>query len=239
MDQKIYTLIWIFIYLSFDIKNFFFSHHCPTGFETQPWPKRLSLSIDIFVFASSALLTPGLNQIGVAGGLPAQTNGTSLQSSAHSYNHSAQGGQSLPPLPPKKKPPAPIPPSGHTRNWSEPNASFLGHHRTPSDPPPSRPFPSNVENRNTVHVPVGKRWQKNNLVSSSQKRKKVTTLSICLFYFLFLFLTTPTHLSLLLLLTLSIRHCILQPTSTHKYTLLKLDTQRAWTRVSPFFLITI
>lgn len=105
----------------------------------------------------TTLLTPGLNQIGVAEGQSAQTNGTSLQSSAaHSYNHSTPGGQSLPPLPPKKKPPAPIPPpSGHTRNWSEPNASFLGHHRTPSDPPPSRPFPSNVENRNTVHVPVG------------------------------------------------------------------------------------
>ncbi|XP_029635615.1 arf-GAP with SH3 domain, ANK repeat and PH domain-containing protein 2 isoform X4 [Octopus sinensis] len=105
----------------------------------------------------TTLFASGLNHYSISGAAPSQTNGTLLHTTSYNYNHSGAGGPSLPPLPPKKKPPAPVPPptSGHTRNWSEPNASFLGHYRTPSDPPPPRFKPPSPENRNTMHVPVG------------------------------------------------------------------------------------
>ncbi|XP_046549057.1 LOW QUALITY PROTEIN: arf-GAP with SH3 domain, ANK repeat and PH domain-containing protein 2-like [Haliotis rubra] len=76
--------------------------------------------------------------------------------SSHMTRRSLKVG-SLPPLPPrsKKPPPPPSPTSpapGHVRNRSEPDASYLVHKRTASDPPP-RPAPPDF--RNTINIPAG------------------------------------------------------------------------------------
>ncbi|KAK6167781.1 hypothetical protein SNE40_021731 [Patella caerulea] len=85
-------------------------------------------------------------------------NGSGITQSSDVTEVPGRPNKSLPPLPPRgKKPPPPPPPAnsnvgGHTRNRSEPNASFLIHKRTCSDPPP-RPAPPDF--RNTINIPAG------------------------------------------------------------------------------------
>ncbi|ESO83203.1 hypothetical protein LOTGIDRAFT_179801 [Lottia gigantea] len=97
--------------------------------------------------------------------------GTSLSGKESSYSgrdrtDSESSTRLHPPAPPpaqnkpkirNKKPPPPPPPTsssvhGHSRNRSEPNASYLIHKRTCSDPPP-RPVPPDF--RNTINIPQG------------------------------------------------------------------------------------